>query len=116
MPDKFDNFIAGVQGGRTNFETMVNSPAKGKNPAARARKTAAASSVSPEEKKALDDIRNSRRGRKKSGEDGGASYKRVGFECREDLLESFDIIPYKVGKTRKELFEEALEYIIKKYS
>lgn len=38
------------------------------------------------------------------------------FECREELLESFDIIPYKVGKTRKELFEEALEYIIKKYS
>ena len=115
MPDKFDNFIAGVQGGRTNFESMVNSPVKEKKAVARSGKTATASSVSPEEKKALDDIRNSRRGRKKPGEQG-AAYKRVGFECREDLLESFDIIPYKVGKTRKELFEEALEYIIEKYS
>lgn len=114
MPDKFDNFIAGVQGGRTNYETMVNSPVKEKN-TKKSGKTVAASSVSPEEKKALDDIRNSRRGRKKPGEEG-AAYKRVGFECREDLLESFDIIPYKVGKTRKELFEEALEYIIEKYS
>lgn len=115
MPDKFDNFIAGVQGGRTNLESMVNSPAKEKKPVVRARKTAAGATVSPEERKALDDIRNSRRGRKKPGEEG-AAYKRVGFECREDLMESFDIIPYKVGKTRKELFEEALEYIIQKYS
>ena len=115
MPDKFDNFIAGVQGGRTNYESMVNSPVKEKKPATKSRKTVAVSSVSPEERKALDDIRNSRRGRKKPGEEG-AAYKRVGFECREDLLESFDIIPYKVGKTRKELFEEALEYIVEKYS
>lgn len=115
MPDKFDNFIAGVQGGRPNYESMVNSPVKEKKPATRTRKPAVVSSVSPEEKKALDDIRNSRRGRKKPGEEV-AAYKRVGFECREDLLESFDIIPYKAGKTRKELFEEALEYIIEKYS
>ncbi len=114
MPDKFDNFIAGVQGGRRNYETMVNDPAKEKKPVGRTRKAAAAS-VTPEERKALDDIRNSRRGRKKPG-DEGAAYKRVGFECREDLLESFDIIPYKAGKTRKELFEEALVYIIEKYS
>ena len=113
MPDKFDNFIAGVKkGGRTDYESMVNRPAKEKKTETKTQKTR----VSPEEKKALDDIRNSRRGRKKQGEEGAAAYKRVGFECREELLESFDIIPYKVGKTRKELFEEALEYIIKKYS
>lgn len=115
MSDKFDNFIAGVQGGRTNFESMVNSPVKEKKSTTKARKATTASIVSPEEKKALEDIRNSRRGRKKPGEEGSA-YKRVGFECREDLLESFDIIPYKAGKTRKELFEEALEYIVEKYS
>ncbi len=114
MPDKFDNFIAGVQGGRPNLESMVNSPAKEKKPVKRTRKNPT-STVTLEEKKALDDIRNSRRGRKRPGEEG-AAYKRVGFECREDLLESFDIIPYKAGKTRKELFEEALVYIIEKYS
>ena len=115
MPDKFDSFIDGVMGVRADYESMVNNPVKKKKSATKSAKTAVASSISPEEKKALDDIRNSRRGRKKPGEEG-AAYKRVGFECREDLLGSFDIIPYKVGKTRKELFEEALEYIVEKYS
>jgi hypothetical protein len=106
-----DAFMAQQMSDGRNMDSIVNGRPKEKKSSARKKDVA----VSPEERKALDDIRNSRRGRKKPGEEG-AAYKRVGFECREELLQAFDIIPYKVGKTRKELFEEALEYIIGKYS
>ena len=69
----------------------------------------------PEEKKALDDKRNAKRGRKAAGE-APASYKRVGFLCDTEILEKFEAVPYKTGKIKKELFEEALTYIIEKYS
>ena len=106
-----DQFMATQMGSGQKMDSIVNDRPTVKKTSSRKKEV----SVSPEERKALDDIRNSRRGRKKPGEEG-AAYKRVGFECREDLLESFEIIPYKAGKTRKELFEEALEYIIEKYS
>lgn len=70
---------------------------------------------SPEERKALDDKRNANRGRKAVGEVPG-NYKRVGFLCDIDILDKFEAIPYKTGKIKKELFEEALTYIIEKYS
>lgn len=108
---QLDAFMSAQMTGGRKMDSMVNERPTVKKVSSRNKDT----SVSPEERKALDDIRNSRRGRKKLGEEGVA-YKRVGFECREDLLESFDIIPYKAGKTRRELFEEALEYIIGKYS
>ena len=69
----------------------------------------------PEEKKALDDKRNAQRGRKAAGE-APANYKRVGFICDMEILTKFEAIPYKTGKLKKELFEEALMYIIEKYS
>ena len=76
---------------------------------------AAVTEPTPEEKKALDDKRNANRGRKAAGE-VPANYKRVGFICDTEILARFEAIPYKTGKIKKELFEEALTYIIEKYS
>lgn len=78
-------------------------------------KVTVAEKPSFEEKKALDEKRNANRGRKAAGEVPG-NYKRVGFLCDVDILDKFEAIPYKTGKIKKELFEEALLYIIEKYS
>lgn len=105
--NELDSFMKNFSGPVVNIEAITGDCEK------------AASKVTPEptleEKKALEDKRNANRGRKAAGE-APASYKRVGFLCDTEILEKFEAIPYKTGKIKKELFEEALKYIIEKYS
>lgn len=102
-----DSFMKNFSGPVVNIDGITGDTAKAA-PAAVAEPT-------PEEKKALDDKRNAQRGRKAAGE-APANYKRVGFICDMEILNKFEAIPYKTGKLKKELFEEALMYIIEKYS
>lgn len=101
-----DNFMKNYSGPVMNVAGITEVQEK---------KAPAVTKPTPEEKKALDDKRNANRGRKAAG-DAPANYKRVGFVCDIDILEKFEAIPYRTGKMKKELFEEALQYIIEKYS
>lgn len=105
--NELDSFMKNFSGPVVNIEAITRNSAK-EEPKVTAEPT-------PEERRTLEDKRNANRGRKAAGE-APASYKRVGFLCDTEILEKFEAVPYKTGKIKKELFEEALTYIIEKYS
>lgn len=105
--NELDRFMKNFSGPVVNIEAITGNSEK------IASKVTA--EPTPEERRTLEDKRNANRGRKAAGE-APSSYKRVGFLCDTEILEKFEAIPYKTGKIKKELFEEALTYIIEKYS
>lgn len=61
--------------------------------------------------KALDNVRNSQRGRgKKKGE-----RKMIAFKAPVDLVDTIEDLTYKLSKSKNDLYEEALLDLVTKY-
>ncbi len=67
-----------------------------------------------EQKRAVDEARNARRGRPKKKKTRVKS-KPVHFDADEALLDNFTELHYRLGRTKHDLFVEALQLLIEKY-
>lgn len=77
-------------------------------------KTNSKFSPTPEQKRALDEVRNARRGRPKK-KSRRVKSKPVRFDVDEALLEKVTELQYQLSKTKHDLFEEALRLLLEKY-
>lgn len=69
------------------------------------------SSVTPEQRRAVDDARNASRGRGHKKE----SRKMVAFHVPETIIERVDTLCYALGRSKNDLYNEALELLVRKY-
>lgn len=71
-----------------------------------------ATAVSADQRRAVDNARNAARGRGRSK----GKRKMIAFQAPEDLVDEIENLVYALGKTKNDLYVEALENLIKKYS
>ena len=100
---------------RPNFFDGLDSPAEEIKPQPRKTpKTKSTFEPTLEQKRALDQARNARRGRPKKNSRRVKS-KPVRFDVDEALLEKVTELQYLLSKTKHDLFEEALRLLVEMY-
>lgn len=77
-------------------------------------KTNSKFSPTPEQRRAVGEAQNARRGRPKK-HSRRAKSKPVRFDVDEALLEKVTELQYRLGETKHKLFEEALQLLIEKH-
>ena len=65
-----------------------------------------------EQRRAVDKVRNEQRGRGKSK----GARKMIAFQVPEETVDLVEDLSYALGKTKNELYNEALDNLVKKYS
>ena len=78
-------------------------------------KTNSKFSPTPEQRRAVGEAQNARRGRPKKNSRRVKS-KPVRFDLDEALFERVTELQYRLGKTKHDLFEEALRLLVEKYN
>ena len=78
-------------------------------------KTNSKFSPTPEQRRAVGEAQNARRGRPKKNSRRVKS-KPVRFDLDEALFERVTELQYRLGKTKHDLFEEALWLLVEKYN
>lgn len=100
---------------RPNFFDGLDSPAEEIKPQPRKTpKTKSTFEPTLEQRRAVDEARNERRGRPKKKKTRVKS-KPVHFDADEALLDNFTELHYRLGRTKHDLFVEALQLLIEKY-
>lgn len=110
----FNDLLDTALGMETSFSDMISTANEVviKNPAHVAA-VPAARRIEPtkEQKKAIEEAQNSQRGRgKKKGE-----RTMIAFKVPNDMLERLEDLHYSTGITKNDLYNEALELLLKKY-
>lgn len=100
---------------RPNFFDGLDSPAEEIKPHPRKTpKTKSTFEPTLEQRRAVGEAQNARRGRPKKNSRRVKS-KPVRFDLDEALLERVTELQYRLGKTKHDLFEEALRLLVEKY-
>ena len=109
----FNDLLDTALGIETSFSDMISTANEVvlKTPAHAAAVPAARPTPTKEQKKAIEEAQNSQRGRgKKKGE-----RTMIAFKVPNDMLERLEDLHYSTGITKNDLYNEALELLLKKY-
>jgi hypothetical protein len=114
--DKFTDLLDTALAGDTGLSSMLNgmtaaAPAAPERPA-KPKAPAAHKAASVEQRRAVDKARNEQRGRGKSK----GARRMIAFQVPEETVASLEDLCYAMGRTKNDLYNEALDSLLKKYS
>lgn len=102
--DEFDVFMEGMGGGRSRLANAVNNT-----------HTEPTAEITPEQRANLAKSRNEHRGRTNLGGPRVPEYKNKTFRISKEADEALARVAAVSGKPFKDLLNEAVEYLTKKY-
>lgn len=115
--DKFDVFLNQYNDSTESLNTIMDDKDKTtpKKVTTRVVRDTAPAEITAEQRQALSEARNARRGRPAVGA-VKATKKRIGFEVSAALAEEFKQVSYRTGIPFGQLYEEAMADLVKKYA